>query len=62
MNVQDETMKIHHQYGTSEKANYQIQLMCEKYAEERHQKKLKDHGVIGSVSERVLSWTNLPAA
>ena len=51
MNIQDEAIKIHHQYGTSEKANYKIQLMCEEYAEEYHRNKLKNHGVIGDVME-----------
>ncbi|WP_366183326.1 hypothetical protein [Flavobacterium ovatum] len=27
MNIQDELQKIHHQYGTTEKANYEIQKM-----------------------------------
>lgn len=27
MNIQDEVQKIHHQYGTSEKANYEIQKL-----------------------------------
>ena len=53
MDIQNEAMKIHHQYGTSELANYKIQLMCEKYAEEYHRNKLKNLGVIGDVSERV---------
>ena len=29
MNIQDELQKIHHQYGTSEKANYEIQKLFE---------------------------------
>jgi hypothetical protein len=27
MNIQNELQKIHHQYGTSEKANYEIQKL-----------------------------------
>lgn len=30
MNLQDELQKIHHQYGTSEKANYEIELLFNK--------------------------------
>lgn len=29
-NIQDEVMKIHHQYGTTEMANYQIQLLFDR--------------------------------
>lgn len=41
MNIQDEAMKIHSKYGTTEKANYEIQLLCEKYAKEYHEQQLK---------------------
>ena len=27
MNIQDEVQKIHHKYGTTEKANYEIQKL-----------------------------------
>jgi len=30
MNIQDELQKIHHQYGISEKANYEIELLFNK--------------------------------
>ncbi|QRE03473.1 hypothetical protein [Flavobacterium psychrophilum] len=30
MNIQDELQKIHNQYGTSEKANYEIQKLFDK--------------------------------
>jgi hypothetical protein len=33
MNIQNEVQKIHHQYGVTERANYEIQLLCERYAE-----------------------------
>jgi hypothetical protein len=33
MNVQDELQKIHHQYGTSEKANYEIQKLFDEQQE-----------------------------
>ena len=29
-NIQDEVIKIHHQYGTTEMANYQIQLLFDR--------------------------------
>lgn len=41
MNIQDEAIKIHSKYGTTEKANYEIQLLCEKYAKEYHEQQLK---------------------
>lgn len=31
MNIQEELQKIHHQYGTTESANYEIQLLFDKY-------------------------------
>ena len=39
MNIQDEVQKIHHQYGITEKANYEIQKLFDeelnkKYSEE----------------------------
>jgi len=34
MNIQDECQNIHSQFGTSEMANYKIQLLCDKYAKE----------------------------
>lgn len=42
LNIQDEAMKIHHQYGVTEKANYQIQLLAERYAKEKVQKALQE--------------------
>ena len=30
MNIQDELQKIHHQYGTTEKANYEIQKLFDR--------------------------------
>jgi hypothetical protein len=35
INIQHEVMKIHHQYGTSEKANYEIQKLCDSYADQK---------------------------
>lgn len=33
MNIQDECAKIHNKYGTTEMANYKIQLLFESYLE-----------------------------
>jgi len=38
MNIQDEVQKIHHQYGTSEKANYEIQKLVDKALEITYKK------------------------
>lgn len=40
MDIQTELQKIHHQFGTSEKANYEIQKLFEKYAREEVKKAL----------------------
>ena len=34
MNIQDEAQKIHHQYGTTEMANYQIEKLFDKKMKE----------------------------
>ena len=41
INIQNELQKIHHKYGVSETANYKIQLLCELYAEQYHEEKVK---------------------
>ena len=35
MKIQDEIAKIHHKFGVSEKANYEIQLFIDEYANQR---------------------------
>lgn len=35
MNIQEEVTKIHSKYGTTEKANYEIQLLFEKFHNEK---------------------------
>jgi len=45
MNIQDEAMKIHSQYGTSEMANYKLQLLTEQYAKEYHESEVKKLGI-----------------
>ena len=42
MNIQDELQKIHHQFGTSEKANYEIQKLFDNQHLERT--KIRVHG------------------
>ena len=54
-NIQNEVIAIHHKYGTTELANYKIQLLCEKYAKEYREqevKKLNIHDVSNSVCIR----------
>lgn len=54
INIQDEAMKIHSKFGITEKANYEIQLLTERYAKEYHEtelKKLRVTDVSGSVCE-----------
>ena len=46
MNIQDEAMKIHSQYGTSEMANYKLQLLAEQYAKEYHESEVKKLGIM----------------
>ena len=41
MNIQFEAQKIHSQFGTTEMANYQIQLLAERYAKLYHESELK---------------------
>lgn len=41
MNIQDEVIKIHANFGMSEKANYEIQLLCERYAKKYHEQQVK---------------------
>lgn len=54
MNIQDEVIKIHSKYGITEKANYEIQLLTERYAKEYHEseiKKLRIDAVIKSLPD-----------
>lgn len=43
MNIQNELQKIHTQYGTSEMANYQIQLLFEKVIAEHEAGQWKEY-------------------
>lgn len=37
MNIQDELQKIHHQFGVSDKANYEIEKLFERLIDEHEQ-------------------------
>ena len=54
INIQDEAMKIHHQYGMTEKANYEIQLLAEKYAKEYHKREVENLGLFDVRQQREL--------
>ena len=45
MNIQDEMQKIHHKYGVSEKANYEIEKFVEKLIEDDRSERLILHNV-----------------
>lgn len=45
MNIQDEVAKIHAKFGTSELANYKIQLLFESYLKEYVDNQLKIYSV-----------------
>lgn len=41
IDLQTALMDIHHKYGTSEMANYKIELLTKQYAKEYHENELK---------------------
>ena len=47
MDIQTEVQKIHHQYGVSEKANYEIQKLFGKAIKEAVTEALRIHDVVG---------------
>ena len=47
MDIQTEIQKIHHQYGVSEKANYEIQKLFDKAIKEAVTEALRIHDVVG---------------
>lgn len=47
MNIQDKMQDIHHKYGVSEKANYEIEKFVEKLIEKDRAEQLILHPVIG---------------
>ena len=40
-NIQGEVQKIHSQFGTSEMANYKIQLLCDEYGKQQWNEAIK---------------------
>ena len=50
MDIQTEVQKIHHQFGVTEKANYEIQKLFDKAIKEAVTEALRKHAVIGSFS------------
>ena len=46
MDIQTEVQKIHHQYGVSEKANYEIQKLFDKSIKEAVTEALRIHDVV----------------
>lgn len=59
MNIQDKMQEIHHKYGVTEKANYEIQLFVEALLKEQ-----KEQLILSGVSNRrelllnFLDWYN----
>ena len=47
MDIQTEVQKIHHQFGVSEKANYEIQKLFDKAIKEAVTEALRIHDVSG---------------
>jgi hypothetical protein len=47
MDIQTEVQKIHHQFGVSEKANYEIQKLFDKAIKEAVTEALRMHNVVG---------------
>ncbi len=47
MDIQTEVQKIHHQFGVSEKANYEIQKLFDKAVKEAVTEALRIHDVAG---------------
>jgi hypothetical protein len=53
MDIQTEVQKIHHQYGVSEKANYEIQKLFDKAIKEAVTEALRIHDVVGRSEQLV---------
>lgn len=56
MDIQTEVQKIHHQYGVSEKANYEIQKLFDKAIKEAVTEALRIHDVMESDCDH--EWIN----
>ncbi len=57
INLQFEIQKIHSQFGTTEMANYRIQLLAERYAKEYHKSELKKN-IVTDVSGEIETLVN----
>lgn len=53
MDIQTEVQKIHHQFGVSEKANYEIQKLFDKAIKESVTEALRIHDVVGKSEQLV---------
>lgn len=53
MDIQTEVQKIHHQFGVSEKANYEIQKLFDKAIKEAVNEALRIHDVVGQSEQLV---------
>jgi len=62
MDIQTEVQKIHHQFGVTEKANYEIQKLFDKAIKEAVTEALSQHDVSGR-SEQLCqhSWVKHPS-
>ncbi len=54
MDIQTEVQKIHHQFGVSEKANYEIQKLFDKAIKEAVTEALCTHDVVGRSEQLVI--------
>jgi rubrerythrin len=58
MDIQTEVQKIHHQFGVSEKANYEIQKLFDKAIKEAVTEALRIHDVVGRSEQLVCDRCN----
>jgi Zn finger protein HypA/HybF involved in hydrogenase expression len=58
MDIQTEVQKIHHQFGVSEKANYEIQKLFDKAIKEAVTEALRIHDVVGRSEQLLCSCDN----
>lgn len=56
-NIQDEVIKIHAQYGTSEMANYKIQLLFDEYEKQMKAESFKE-GKAKGIHEAITACVN----
>lgn len=56
MDIQTEVQKIHHQFGVSEKANYEIQKLFDKAIKEAVTEALRIHDVSGQLPNNLILY------